>query len=311
MKIRWDTLIHSKIVKLVIFSLSPLLGGWILYTNWDHLALATHWQTYLSLLGRALLIYPCSLAAQAYAWVLITSLLSPSPHASIGEEIQLYLYTYLMKRIPGSLWYIGGRAALYKARDDQPSIAVIGSGIESILLSLAAALIVIGGILVLKSHWSAPFSLLLILGIIIATSRFLARLHTIPWFNGKRYPLFPPESNHWEIALIIALYIFAYGIGAKILQWIILALGGNISYLPILLAWALAGGIGNLISTIIPTGGGVRDLSLGTLLLSHLPLQDALLVVVLWRIILLAGDSLWSLAGWFLTHKWQALQESE
>ena len=296
---RWLSLLDRRWLKVIVILFPVLISIWVIWWNWAQLDVAENWPRYIKLLVQTLLIYPLALFPQAYAWFLI--LKATGYAVDLSEESRIYFYTYLMKRLPGSIWYVGGRAALYEVRGDASRVAVVGSAIEIILLTLAA--LINGGAAYASlragtgAGWAVGFGafmLLVLLARQIGRSLFPSLLRLV--LPSHTYQ--PSSVNFTALMMALWLYVGAYHVGASIVIHVVRTLGGETSYAQALLSWAIAGGAGMLISLLIPTGGGARDVSLWALLSAALPPNQALLAVILLRILLLLGDIVWSLVGW-------------
>lgn len=306
----WSSVVESTIFKIIV-TLFPLgVGIGIVYWRYDQLELSLRWRDYVGLLWRTLLIYPLSLFAQAYAWFLLLS--SVGEEGSLWREGRIYLYTYLMKRLPGAVWYLGGRVALYKRQNIGTATVLVGSATEVILLSVTAltlwsVLTFVMPFLEMTAQmpWRWLLAGMIFTGCIVGMGYLLGRLQriTLPsWLGGKSYTLFRTRSGV-ALTMVLFAYSLAYGIGGWILLWIVSALGGNGTYLPMLRCWVLAGGVGSLLAAFMPVGSGGRDVSLWTLLLPWLPSSTALLAVVLLRILFLLGDVVWGGMGWMIAER--------
>ena len=306
----WSAVVESTVFKIMV-TLFPLgLGIGVVYWHYDQLELSLRWRDYVGLLWKTLLIYPLSLFAQAYAWFLLLS--SVGEKGSLWREGRIYLYTYLMKRFPGAVWYLGGRIALYKRQNVGMATVLVGSATEVILLSVTA--LTLWGMLTfvvpfLETTVQRPWRWLLagaiFSGGIVGIGYLISRLQrmTLPsWLGGRSYTLFRRRRGSALTKALLA-YSLAYGTGGLILLWIVSALGGNGAYLPMLRCWVMAGGVGSLIAAFVPVGSSGRDASLWALLSPWLSSSKALLAVVLLRILFLLGDVVWGGMGWMIAER--------
>jgi len=79
--------------------------------------------------------YFFALIAAALNWQLIISRFIES--LDWKEHVKIFLVTLATRRIPGTLWYVGGRIALYKEKNCSPTLTTIASGIEYVFGALA------------------------------------------------------------------------------------------------------------------------------------------------------------------------------
>jgi uncharacterized membrane protein YbhN (UPF0104 family) len=66
--------------------------------------------------------------------------------------------------------------------------------------------------------------------------------------------------------------------------------------------WALGGG-GSMILVFVPSGLGIRELSLIWLLQPYLPQTSAVTVALLTRFVYTVGDFLWGTLGWYVSNR--------
>jgi hypothetical protein len=264
------------------------------------------WSSFLGAFGIGFLLYPVSLGIQAFVWQMIMVRLG-----QVGGgwwDVEIYAYTHLIRRLPGAVWYLAGRTAMYRGRGVGASVTLAASGLEWLLLMVSAALVYVAFAVVGGPYLAAGFPLLILLLILgaFALQRFLSagsRFQQIPLLRRNLGP-FPNERlpRTVDLSLWLVLYALCYVIGGAIL--LILAWGvvpdSAIDLGDATRVWALAGGTSLLFSTIIPAGLGVRELTLTVLLAPFMSTAAAILIAVLLRLLFIGGDLVWGLALWGL-----------
>lgn len=262
-----------------------------------------NWRTYLMACGQGFLLYPVSLSIQALIWSMMIKRAGHVDHR--WRDVEIYAYTHLMRHIPGAFWYLAGRTAMYYAEGIGASIVLASSGLEWLLLLVAA--VVTYSVLSLPTPGSEVIFVVFILAV-IASLRGCRFLYSIParhWLLGfirrRLEDISMIALPRWgELILWIGLYIIAYGIGGLILFSLIhgVAPTSDITLSAATRIWALAGGIGFLTSMVVPAGIGIRELTLTALLAPDISTVGALLVALLLRMLFMASDLVWGGLMW-------------
>ncbi len=275
------------------------------------------WRRFLGLFGKGLALYPLSLIAQAICWTLMISTLSHAPGG--WQDVEIYAYTHLMRRLPGAVWYLAGRAIKYQARGIGANISLTASALEWMLLLIAAASIY--GVLTLANimPWPAAFVVMIFLAGLGAQlrkagpgfrigSRWLPKKiqDRIAYLQGAGLP-----SKH-VLVKCGGLYSMAYLIGGVILYITVLGVEPNslVTLADAVRIWSLAGGVSFLVSMAIPAGLGIRELALTALLSPFMPKTAALIVAILLRLLFTLGDMVWGGLMWLVAKNLQKSTKS-
>ncbi len=249
-------------------------------------------QTDLRFLVPAFLSY--SLALLLAVWVWREMVLHLGGPRSFRFHLGAYATTNLGKRLPGSLWFVLGRSWLYARQGVRGRAIAFLSGLEYGLILLSAAGV---GLLTLPL---LPLSRREVLGIVGTALLLLPLFHrrVLRFFLGLFDPEhpFPPSTRQllrWGMG-----YAGVWGLGSLTLFFLARALQPlPPAYLgPFLAAWALSGLAGGLI-VLLPSGLGVREVSLGFLLLPFLGPAPAAAVALLSRAALTLFEAIWALLG--------------
>ena len=272
----------------------------ILLRNIDEVREFDDCSTYLGICAKGFFLHPVSLITQALTWRFIIMRLGRM--AGSWGDIEIYSYSYLMRHLPGMIWYLAGRAAMYRRRGIRASVALVASGLEWFLL-LVAALLVYATLTITGPDVSLT-SIILLAALIAATALGLRQAFSA----GSRLPV--PDSVRRRLAALatapipgctdlvlwLSLYALAYFIGGWMLVLLVNGVAPEVT-LGLGTAtriWALTGGIGSLLSAIVPAGLGIRELTLAVLLSPAMSRTGAVLVAILLRMAIIAGDLVWA-----------------
>ncbi len=263
------------------------------------------WHAYLIVCGQGFLLYPLSMSVQALTWSMMIARLGQI--ASGWRDIEIYAYTHLMRRLPGPLWYLAGRTVIYRERGIGAGVTLAASGLEWLLLLVAAVSIYGGLSLSGPGSWLLGFIMitLLIIGSLWGLRAALNSVqdpHWLPGFArhwlGRLSVTAMPQIKH--LALWVGLYTIAYIIGGLILFLLMHGVTpeSNVTLTDAIRIWALTGGISFLTSMIVPAGMGIRELTLTALLAPEVSTVAALLIALLLRMLFIAGDLVWGGLMW-------------
>ncbi len=249
--------------------------AWLVWINWNaglpYLLRASH----TGLTG-ALLAYMFALFAVITGWCVIMHPLTNT--LSWWMHVRIYCATLAARRLPGTLWYIGGRIALYQRVGVSVRVISLASGIEYLVTLVAGAVVGIAFVtdipLVarLLSLFAAVASILLFYPIVI-------RLLKQRFRSSEKIPS----------AKRILAYLSVYG-GMWMLSGIML--GQLISAFQLLTleqtyrvigVWSISGTVG-LLTLFLPSSFGVTELTLVVLLSQTTALPLATVVAILSRL---------------------------
>ena len=276
----------------------------ILLRSTDELRELDDWSTYLGVCARGFLLYPISLIVQALIWRMIIVRLGQMTGG--WWDIEIYAYSSLMRHLPGMIWYLAGRASMYHTRGVEASLTLMASGLEWVLLVAAAVLVY--GTLSLTGSGMLLISMVLLSALIVGTAfglRQALRASTrlpLPGFVRRRLMALAtaPVPGAADLTLWLSLYVLAYFIGGWILLLLVRGVAPEVTIGlgAATRIWALTGGIGFLLSAIVPAGLGVRELTLAVLLSSAMPMAGAIVVAILLRMLFIGGSLVWGGMLW-------------
>ncbi len=239
-------------------------------------------------LAPIVLAYVIDMFLFSYVWhSLLTSVASPRPYA---ESIALYSIANMAKRLPGTIWYVGGRAALYAKAGVSTRSVLLASAYEYALHTLSCMTLL------------GPFVLLSLpeqSGRILPWLVLLVALSLNPWTVRKVITFAQEKTAEGEARQVslrqfyqlLALCAAGWLIGAVILYATLSAIGHHytLNPLPVTTAWLAAGAAGYL-ATFLPSNFGVSELTTTAVLSVVVASSVAALSAIVVRILTTAMD---------------------
>ena len=281
-----------------------LFLAYAVYRNWDELV-QYEWTADWRYVALAAVVYGLSFAANVLAWHRVMATVWTVTDPWVNARV--FCYSSLPKRIPGVVWYIASRAALYQAEGVAGSIAVMATLLETLLLIVSALLVYLASLLFRVPAGMAgdlpPGIALLLLVPLLAVLHPAVLNRIIAWLLRRL-------KGGGEIVLtyrttlgLVLIYVPAWVIGG-----IDLYLLANAVYpVPLALlpavcgAWAASGAV-SLLAAYLVQGLGAAEVTLGLLLSRFLPVPVAIVVVLLFRLLCTVGEVAWALlVGWTLS----------
>ena len=280
-----------------------------LYSNWQALR-NYNWifnYSYLLLASAAMFL---TFMSNIVGWGLIVKRLGgPS---SFLKNTEIYCLAAHSKRLPGLVWYVAGRAYLYE-REAIPISVVVQSSVWEMVLLLLSGLVVYGGFLPFyrKSQYVSFNYLLIVIIPLLLLTVFPALFQRV-----LRY-LKPKESGiqivrvGWRDKLLwFSVYVLGWIAGGAILYFLAGSVSEvSLSLLPACWGFVALSGVLSTLSFFLPSGLGVREVSLSLLLSSYIPLPVAIALSVLFRIWILIWETalLFLLWGVIKSRVWEKL----
>ncbi len=269
--------------------------GYIAYRmvqNWEQVR-TSPWSFRPIYLVLALLGYLLALWGVLWAWNHIVGQLTS--FRRFAQNARLYCLSNLSRHIPGAVWYMAGRTFLYGQVGVPPSRTLAAIALEFLLTTVAGLLTYLLSLPLARSLGAAPLRLGLTLGLLVLALGFLQP----PLFNRVLAFFLRRSGSREEVRITyrallppLLAYLLAWTLGGATLYAVIRSIYDPLLWqeIPAVIGiWAAAGTIGLLASTFL-LGLGVREVALGTLLLTLLPEERAIAVAVLFWFLLTGGD---------------------
>lgn len=271
--------------------------GWILARNWGSLV-AYDWQVDLRQVALAFVCYSVALGLAVVGWSLIMRHLTPMTHMS--RHLKYYTYTNLLKRLPGPLLNVLGRAYFYGQEGIAKPLTVTISLLEWAVIVLSGLLVylVTSPFMPIPRAWRSPLipgAVLLIGMLLIRPKTFRAALRL---FGQDGLPI---SFRYTDLFLWLIVYSLVWIAGG-----VVLYVGINSIYslplrhLPAVVGIWVASGIIPTLMLIIPMGFGLKELTLSFLLGHLMPAPLAVVVALLMRLGLTLFEIIWGLVAFSL-----------
>lgn len=273
--------------------------GYMIYRQKDVLLNYTWEFRPLPLIG-TFLFYLLTLAESAWVWGWIMNAVArPFPQR---VHFKNYMMSHVARRLPGTVWYIAGRAYFYNQAGIDARVTSLGSGLEY-------AVILASGV-VTSTLFAASLIADLSLNPWIMVIVFVASLSILyPPVMQRIFRLARIESQpvpNRKIFLWVAAYVVIWITGG-----VTLFCTANIVYpLPISdLGYVIGSyslvGLGSMLLLLAPSTVGVTEVGLSLLLSRIMPSSIAPIVAILSRALLTLEEIL--LAG--MIYSWQRLRD--
>jgi len=271
---------------------SGLLLGWTVWRNRE-LLLSYPWRVHVWVVPLSLAVYSVDLGLAVCIWGRIVNRLS-GRQLTFRRHFKVYVATNFSRRLPGAVWYIAGRAALYEGDGIAKSVISLASLVEVILIALSSIVCYFlawpfGG-----SAWGGwPLLLVgLVAGLVLIHPRVVGAL-----LRRLGQPEVP-QLHYRDMLTWLLLYVLVWAVGGVTLYSVVAGLHPlPLSGLPhIVRAWSLSGAAA-VIVFFSPSGLGIKEVTLTLLLVPVIPVPLAAIVALLMRLLLTIYELLWAAAA--------------
>lgn len=259
-----------------------LLVGFILWGMWKYrLQIIPYLQhaNYFNLVITSI-FYVIAIAFACFGW--ITVIRPFTPDLKPWKHIYIYCATLASRRLPGTIWYIGGRLTLYKQLGISQLSISIASTIE-IVISIVSGCIVSLALFPFGLKLSGPvmglMGLGILLGLIAVHPKILERL-----FNKLGRPL-SQKINYKDTLIWLIAYSGSWITGGLMFYFLINTFQPLLldKLMFVLVSWSTSG-VAGLLTIFLPSSFGVTDLSLSAFTATLLPLPMAVVIAIINRI---------------------------
>jgi uncharacterized membrane protein YbhN (UPF0104 family) len=255
------------------------------------------WQFDWRMIGVSLFAFSLNLMSVVVGWAQLVNQLCDQ-HISYRDHLRVYAATNLSKRLPGSFWYIAGRAVQYNRLAISAGMTSLASILEYILFGLSSITVslVLFPFAINSFRYSLP---ILVASMVVALVLIQpGTIKRISRWIGK--PLDIPITNR-HLLRSLFWYVLGWLLGGVMCFGIIRIIYAlPLSSLPAVMgAWSLSGAIA-LITFFSPSGLGFKEISLAALLSMEMPSAVAIAVAILARFVVVLFEFLWTFAGFGL-----------
>jgi len=284
-------LVHAR--WLGIAGSSVVVIAWLFFLRSQLDALQEYsWQIDPLAFGTAVVFAACYFAGLAFCWALLLHRTSATSPAALGLIARIWLRSTITRYIPGNVWHILTRVAFAGQLQVSATQVLVSSSVEQ-LLTLMGALAVFGAMLPFWDLWPGTQSWLLLLlpiGLALLHPRiFGAALVWAAQRLGR--PALAWQYRYRDLLLLLSAY-YCVTLTAGLALYIVL--NGltvvQVAHLPLVIGAAALAWVVGYLSFITPSGLGVREAILVTLLSQIVPLPIATLSSLLFRLVLTLGE---------------------
>ncbi len=305
---------------LAVVAMLPTLGilGYLVYRereilwayewriNWLSLALA-----FVAMLGTMMIV--------ALTWIL--EIRSVGSRLPISIHLNHYVASHLMRRLPGTVWYIVGRGYLYQRQGESAKLVAVVSSLEFVLLTL-------GGALVALMLWGIGFhnasgGYLWALIAAIVLGALIVQPTSTNWILQRVGNIATPQLRYRQLFTWLMLYILAWfgsGLVFYLLSHAFFSLGPE-HMLYAIGIWALIGALSSLVF-FLPSNFGFTEIGIALLMSAVMPTSVAAMLALVTRItltifdLLTAGlwfgsEAIWQKVGTKSKHKMPPITEEK
>lgn len=292
---------HGKLVKLVLYLIWAVLFTFLAYTVWKsrdqllpYLAKADYSQFLI-----VALVYLVALFLAVLNWAVIMHAFESS--ISFWMHAKIYLVSMVSRRLPGTIWYVGGRMIFYKKLGVPSVKTASASGIEFIISFVADALLVAIFIplgLNLSKIWLIPLVLVVVVGLLVLRPKTVEKI-----MIKLNHPLTQPVSMSQVISWLLLRMALVLAGGVMIFFTIRIFTPLRFdSLLFVLGARALSGAAG-MLTFLLPSSMGASDLTLLAMLSTIIPTSLATVIALLVRIYTTLFELVFGLIFFILLNK--------
>lgn len=262
---------------------------------------AYDWRVNVGYLLLVVVLHSASLWLIFIVWHWMVAGLGKAP--DVWTNFQIYALSTVARRVPTPLWFLGARLYLYR----QHSIS--GTAILT-TTALEMGLMILGGcasyIIVLPAYVNAPgYSLWPLMALVVGLfAVLLVRPRTfvdLINFFLRRFNRQPIQVHIRRTDLIrwSAIHVSSWFIGGTAFYFLVKAVTDTTANLPSLIAVTCLATLVGLMSQVLPSGLGIKELTLGSLLSVWMPLSVGLVVSIVYRITLTLVEMCWVLVAFF------------
>jgi len=221
-------------------------------------------------------------------WVAILQKLGG--RTDLVNHFRIFCLANAARRLPGTLWYVGGRAALYKQSNIPAKTVVIASGIEVVVIWCSGILVALALVFVTRPEyvwrWSAVALFLLIAVLNPKVLRWGLMRASPEWQPGRSGLL---HVYMWILSAAVGWFVGGLFLFAILTVYQSLPL----TAIPVTIgAWTIAGTISMLVF-FLPSNFGVTEVTLVALLSGLVPTAVAVLTALSARILATLLDLVW------------------
>jgi hypothetical protein len=268
--------------------ISTAILGYLIYSQ-KEILIAYDWNINWVLLAPIFILYTINLFLVSMVWALILGALGIK--ASFFAHVRNYSIANLMKRLPGTIWYVAWRTQSYNSDlGASPKLISLASGIELAVFGIATVLISL--VFSIKTIVDDSLKIWGLLGILGACS-FLF----LPGVQRKFFSWAGELNQKVKIIDLLkwtGIYIITRFIGGTILFLVAnLFIPLPLDLLPSIIGIHSLVAALSLVVFFLPSNFGFTEVGISLLLSSFIPSSIAVIIVIVNRVLVLVFELAW------------------
>lgn len=268
--------------------ISTAILGYLIYSQ-KEILIAYDWNINWVLLAPIFILYTINLFMVSLVWALILGALGIK--ASFFAHVRNYSIANLMKRLPGTIWYVAWRTQSYNSDlGASPKLISLASGIELAVFGIATVLISL--VFSIKTIVDDSLKIWGLLGILGACS-FLF----LPGVQRKFFSWAGELNQKIKIIDLLkwtGIYIITRFVGGSILFLVTnLFISLPLDLLPSIIGIHSLVAALSLVVFFLPSNFGFTEVGISLLLSSFIPSSIAVIIVIVNRVLVLVFELAW------------------
>lgn len=248
----------------------------------------------------ALVAFVAAVAVSGVLWGRIVSRLEERP-LPVFEAIRVHFASWLLKYVPGQAGFVLNKVVWAQRRGTSRALALMSVVYENAFLLFASIVPMLAALLVVRAvtggeeDYSTSIWLAVTAVVILVALLHPYVLRTLIGILAKRLTkdVVPPEYflGAREVVVTIVMFVgprLINGVGVAVIAWAIAGVGPE-AWIPVTAAYAIAGALG-IMAVFVPSGLGVRESVFVVLLAGTLPLDRAIVVSLVARVVSTVAD---------------------
>lgn len=293
---------NSKIIRLFVLIFWIASFGIIIFNGWKNFdSIKPYFQNiHYTFVIPVFFLYLISILFACFGWSSIIYSLDKT--VNYWVHIQIFLVTLAARRLPGTLWYVGGRMIVYEKIGIKKTAVVIASTIEMILMISTGS--IIGLILLLLTSFELAYIYLAIIVVLVIVGVIL--LHPSVLTIMIKYTRLNPleKFSFKQICSWFIYYLIMWGTSGLMLFYLI-EMFKNIEWQNLFFiigAWSLSGAVG-LLTIFLPSSFGVTEITIATFLAPLLSLPLSGTIAIATRLFTIVSEVILAIIFYPFIHK--------
>jgi hypothetical protein len=277
---RWSTFVGGVLLLSFLFA-----AGVVLWRDGHKLSQEIE-QVHYGLLSFSFVIEVTGWLLAVFVWQRVVSRFDV--RVPWREHLRIYAYSMLGVAVPGRIWAVAGRVALYERQGVPRLRIVVASMIEYLLIGLAGLLVfgLVAGVSQGGLIWERPIiaAILVVMALLLVQPPLFNRLSAWLLQRSQRLEALPRPMQYRDLMLWLGLESVVILIGGVAVYVLFSSLSTPSPgyFVPIMSAWAAAAIAGNLFFWI--PGPVIRDGFMMAILAQIMPTSLAVLFVLIVRV---------------------------